>query len=325
MKLVRREFLRLSALGVALPLLPPRAFAENYPSRPVHFVVGFPAGGPNDILGRLIAQWLSDRLGQPFAVENKPGTSGNVATEMVVRAPADGYTILLVGPANAISGSLYPDLSFNFLRDIAPVAALAELPFVLEVNPSLPAKSVAEFIAYAKANPGKINMASFGAGTISHLAGELFKVMTGVSMLHVPYRGGAPMVTDIIGGRVQAGIDALPNSLPHIQSGAMRALAITGPTRSDVLPDVPTVGETVPGYDVSGWTGVGVPSGTPAEIVATLNREINAALSNPRIKARLAEIGGRPMLLTPDEMGKLWVTDTERWAKVVKFAGVKAE
>jgi tripartite-type tricarboxylate transporter receptor subunit TctC len=325
MKLPRRRFLHLAGTALAAPAIARRASAQAYPARPVRWVLGYPAGGSTDILVRIIGNWLTERLGQSFVVENKPGAGTNLAVQAVVNAPPDGYTLLFVATSNAINATSYESLPFNFLRDIAPVAALAELPFVLEVNPSLPAKSVAEFIAYAKANPGKINMASFGAGTISHLAGELFKVMTGVSMLHVPYRGGAPMVTDIIGGRVQAGIDALPNSLPHIQSGAMRALAITGSTRSEVLPAVPTVGETVPGYDVSGWTGVGVPSGTPAEIVATLNREINAGLSNPRIKARLAEIGGRPMLLTPDEMGKLWVTDTERWAKVVKFAGVKAE
>jgi tripartite-type tricarboxylate transporter receptor subunit TctC len=322
MRLPRRRFLHLAGAAIAAPSI---ARAQAYPARPVRWVLGYPAGGSTDILVRIVGNWLSERLGQPFVVENKPGAGTNLAVQAVVNAPPDGYTLLFVATSNAINATSYESLPFNFLRDIAPVAALAELPFVIDVSPSLPAKTVAEFIAYAKANPGKINMGSFGAGTISHLAGELLKVMTGVTMQHVPYRGGAPMVTDIIGGRVQAGIDALPNSLPHIRSGTLRALAMTGPVRSDVLPDVPTVGETVPGYEVSGWTGVGVPSGTPAEIIAVLNREINAALADPRIKARLAEFGGRPILLSPDELGKLWATETERWAKVVKFAGVKAE
>jgi tripartite-type tricarboxylate transporter receptor subunit TctC len=325
MRLPRRRFLHLMGAALAAPAIAPLASAQAYPTRPVRWVLGYPAGGSTDILVRIVGNWLSERLGQPFVVENKPGAGTNVAVQAVVSTPPDGYTLLFVATSNAINATSYESLPFNFLRDIAPVAALAELPFVIDVSPSLPAKTVAEFIAYAKANPGKINMGSFGAGTISHLAGELLKVMTGVTMQHVPYRGGAPMVTDIIGGRVQAGIDALPNSLPHIRSGTIRALAMTGPVRSDVLPDVPTVGETVPGYEVSGWTGVGVPSGTPAEIIAVLNREINAALADPRIKARLAEFGGRPILLSPDELGKLWATETERWAKVVKFAGVKAE
>jgi tripartite-type tricarboxylate transporter receptor subunit TctC len=244
---------------------------------------------------------------------------------MAVNAPPDGYTLLFVTTTNAINTTFYPTLPFSFLRDIAPVAGLADLPFVMEVVPSFPAKSVAELIAYAKANPGKINMASFGTGTISHLAWELFKSMTGTEMTHVPYHGGAPMVTDLIGGRVQAGIDALPNSLPHIQSGALRALAVTGPARSDAIPDVPTVGETVPGYEVSGWTGAGVPAGTPTDIIAILNREINAALTDPRIVARLADVGGRPIVMTPEEFGKLWRRDTDKWAKVVKSAAAKPE
>jgi tripartite-type tricarboxylate transporter receptor subunit TctC len=325
MRLPRRRFLHLMGAALTAPAIAPLASAQAYPTRPVRWVLGYPAGGSTDILVRIVGNWLSERLGQHFVVENKPGAGTNLAVQAVVNAPPDGYTLLFVATSNAINATSYESLPFNFLRDISPVAALAELPFVIDVSPSLPAKTVAEFIAYAKANPGKINMGSFGAGTISHLAGELLKVMTGVTMQHVPYRGGAPMVTDIIGGRVQAGIDALPNSLPHIRSGTIRALAMTGPVRSDVLPDVPTVGETVPGYEVSGWTGVGVPSGTPAEIIAVLNREINAALADPRIKARLAEFGGRPILLSPDELGKLWATETERWAKVVKFAGVKAE
>jgi tripartite-type tricarboxylate transporter receptor subunit TctC len=329
MRLPRRRLLQLAlplaGAALAAPAIARLARAQAYPVRPVRWVLGYPAGGSTDILVRIMGNWLTERLGQPFVVENKPGAGTNLAVQAVVNSPPDGYTLLFVATTNSINATSYESLPFNFLRDIAPVAALAELPFVMEVNPSLPATTVAEFIAYARANPGKINIASFGAGSISHLAGELFKVMTGVDMLHVPYRGGAPMVTDLIGGRVQAGIDALPNSLPHIQSGALRALAMTGPMRSDALPDVPTVGESVPGYEVSGWTGVGVPSGTPGEIIATLNREINAGLTNPRIRARLAELGGRPIVLSAHDFGKIWVADTEKWAKVVKFAGVKAE
>jgi tripartite-type tricarboxylate transporter receptor subunit TctC len=325
MGIPRRRFVHLASAALAAPALSRLARAQAYPTRPVRWVLGYPAGGSTDIVVRLIANRLSERLGQPFVVENKPGAGTNLAVQAVVNAPPDGYTLLFAATSNAINASSYASLPFNFLRDIAPVAGLAELPFVIDVSPSLPVKTVAEFVAYAKANPDKINVGSFGTGTISHLALELFKAMTGVSMQHVPYRGGAPMVTDIITGRVQAGIDALPNSLPHIRSGTVRALAMTGPVRSDVLPDVPTVGETVPGYEVGGWTGVGVPTGTPAEIIATLNREINAGLSDARIKARLAEIGGRPIVLSAADLGKIWVTDTEKWAKVVKFSGLKPE
>jgi len=323
--LPRRRFLQLAAAGLAAPALSRHAVAQAYPTRPVRWIVGFPAGGSTDIMARIMANWLTERLGQPFIVENKPGAGTNIAVQAVVNAPPDGYTLLFATTSNAINATSYESLPFNFLRDIAPVAALAEFPFVMEVNPSVPARTIADFIAHAKANPGKINMASFGAGTISHLALELFKQMTGVSLQHVPYKGGAPMVTDLLSGQVQAGIDAMPNSLPHIQRGALRALAVTGATRSDALPELPTIGETVPGYDVSGWTGVGVPSGTPGPIIATLNREINAGLADPRIKARLAEIGGLPIILRAEELGKLWVTDTAKWAKVVKSAGLKAE
>jgi tripartite-type tricarboxylate transporter receptor subunit TctC len=325
MGIPRRRFVHLAGAALAAPALSRLARAQAYPTRPVRWLLGYPAGGSTDIVVRLMANWLSERLGQPFIVENKPGAGTNLAVQAAVNSPPDGYTLLFAATSNAINASSYASLPFNFLRDIAPVAGLAELPFVIDVSPSLPVKTVAEFIAYAKANPGTINMGSFGAGTISHLALELLKAMTGVSMQHVPYRGGAPMVTDIIGGRVQAGIDALPNSLPHIRSGSVRALAMTGPARSDVLPEVPTVAETVPGYEVSGWSGAGVPTGTPAEIIATLNREINAGLADPRIKARLAEIGGRPIVLSAEEMGKIWVADTEKWAKVVKFSGLKPE
>ena len=325
MGIPRRRFVHLAAAALAAPALSRLARAQAYPTRPVRWLLGYPAGGSTDIVVRLLANRLSERLGQPFIVENKPGAGTNLAVQAAVNSPPDGYTLLFAATSNAINASSYASLPFNFLRDIAPVAGLAELPFVIDVSPSLPVKTVAEFIAYAKANPGTINMGSFGAGTISHLALELLKAMTGVSMQHVPYRGGAPMVTDIIGGRVQAGIDALPNSLPHIRSGSVRALAMTGPARSDVLPEVPTVAETVPGYEVSGWSGAGVPTGTPAEVIATLNREINAGLADPRIRARLAEIGGRPIVLSAEEMGKIWVADTQKWAKVVKFSGLKPE
>ena len=319
----RREVLRLAASAAALAALPRTARAENYPARPVRLIVGYPAGGSTDLVARIVGAWLSDRLGQSFVVENRPGAGTNIAVQAAVASPADGYTLLFVTTTNAINASFHAALPFDFLRDLAPVAALAELPFVMEVTPSLPVKTVAEFIAHAKANTGKINMASFGTGTISHLAWELFKLEAGVEMVHVPYHGGAPMVTDLIGGRVQAAIDALPNSLPHIRSGAVRALAMTGPTRSAAVPNVPTVGETLKSYEVSGWTGIAVPAGTPRAIIATLNREINAGLSDARIAARLAEVGGRPILVTADEFGAMWQRDTEKWTRVVKFAAGK--
>jgi tripartite-type tricarboxylate transporter receptor subunit TctC len=325
MKLPRREFLRVAAAVAALPAATVRASAQSYPTRPVRLILGFPAGGSTDLVARIMAARLTERLGQSVVVENKPGGGTNLAAQTAINSPPDGYTLLFVTTTNAINATFYPTLPFNVLRDIAPVAGLVDLPFVMEVNPSVPAATVAEFIAHAKANPGKVNTASFGTGTISHLAWELFKLMTGVDTVHVPYHGGAPMVTDLIGGRVEAGIDALPNSLPHIRSGALRALAVTGPARSAAVPDVPTVGETVPGYEVSGWTGIGVPAGTPAAIVATLNREINAGLADARIAARLAEVGGRPILVTPDQFGQLWLRDTDKWAKVVKFAAAKRE
>src|SRR5215475_8365346 len=325
MKLPRRDFLRLAAAAAAVPAAAVRASAQGYPTRPVRLILGFPAGGSTDLVARIMAAWLTERLGQSVVVENKPGGGTNLAVQTAINSPPDGYTLLFVTTTNAINATFYPTLPFNVLRDLAPVAGLVDLPFVMEVNPSVPAKTVAEFIAHAKANPGKVNTASFGTGTISHLAWELFKLMTGVDTVHVPYHGGAPMVTDLIGGQVQAGIDALPNSLPHLRSGALRALALTGPNRSDVMPEVPTVGETVPGYDVSGWTGVGVPTGTPPEIIATLNREINAGLTDPRLKARLADLGGRPIVVSSQELGKMWASETDKWAKVVKLAGVKVQ
>jgi tripartite-type tricarboxylate transporter receptor subunit TctC len=323
MRLPRREFLQMAASAATLPAVARSARAQSYPTRPVRIILGFPAGGSTDIVARIMGAWLAERLGQSFVVENKPGAGTNLAVQTAVNSPPDGYTLLFVTTTNAINATFYGTLPFNFLHDIAPVAGLVDLPFVIDASPSLPVKTVAEFIAYAKANPGKINAASFGTGTISHLAWELFKLTTGVDIVHVPYPGGAPMVTDLIGGRVQVGIDALPNSLPHIRSGTLRVLAVTGPARSDTIPDVPTVGETVPGYEVSGWTGIGVPAGTPKEIVATLNREINAGLGDARIKARLADVGGRPILLTPEEFGKIWLRDTDKWAKVMKSAAVK--
>jgi tripartite-type tricarboxylate transporter receptor subunit TctC len=325
MTLPRRKFLRMAAGAAALSGIARAANAQSYPARPLRLILGYPAGGSTDLVARIMGAWLTERLGQSVVIENRPGAGTNLAVQAVVASPPDGYTLLFVATTNAINASFHASLPFDFLRDLVPVAGLVELPFVMEVNPSLPANTVAEFIAHAKANPGKINAASFGTGTVSHMAWELFKLMAGVDMVHVPYHGGAPMVTDLIGGRVQAGIDALPNSLPHIRSGALRALAITGPARSAALPDVPTVGETLAGYEVSGWTGIAVPAGTPAAIVAALNREINAGLSEPRIAARLAEVGGRPILVTAEQFGAMWQRDTDKWAKVMKFAGAKRE
>jgi tripartite-type tricarboxylate transporter receptor subunit TctC len=325
MPLPRRAFLHLAACAAALPAVARSAGAQSYPARPVRILLGFPAGGSTDLVARIMAAWLGERLGQSFVVENKPGAGTNLAAQAAVASPPDGYTLLFATTTNAINATFHKSLPFDFLRDIAPVAGLVDLPLVMEVGAAVPVKTVAEFITYAKADPGKINMASFGTGTISHLAWELFKTMAGVEMVHVPYAGGAPMVTDLIAGRVQVGIDALPNSLPHIRAGTLRALAVTGPVRSDAIPDVPTVGETVPGYEVSGWTGIGVPAGTPREIVATLNREINAGLADARIKARLAEVGGRPIVLSADQFGQIWQRDTGKWAKVLQSASAKRE
>jgi len=323
MTLARRQFLQLAAGAAALPAATRIVHAQTYPARPVRWIVPYPPGGATDLVARLIGQWLSERLGQQFVIENRPGGGTNIGVQAVVNAPADGYTLLFFGSTNAINATLYEQLPFNFLRDIAPVAGLVTLPMVLEVNPAVPVKTTAELIAHAKANPGRLTLASFGAGTISHLAIELFKSTTGVDMVHVPYRGGAPLVTDLVGGQVNAAFDALPSSLPHIRSGALRALALT--TRSDVLPDVPTVGDTVPGYEVSTWLGMGTPSGTPAAIIDTLNREVNAGLANPAIKAKLAEVGATPVVFTPAEFRAYVAAETEKWAKVIKAAGVKPE
>ena len=301
------------------------AFAVDYPTRPIRWVVPYTPGGGTDITARIIGQWLSERLGQQFIIENKPGAGNNIGTETVVTSPPDGYTLLLVNPANAINATLYRKLSFNFLRDITPVAGIMRVPNVMEVNPEVPAKTVAEFIAYAKANPGKINWATSGNGTSVHLSGELFKMMTGVDLTHIPYKGSAPALTDMIAGTVQVIFDNMPPSLPHIRAGKLRALAVTTNVRSDALPDVPTVAETVPGYEASAFYGMGVPKGTPPEIIDKLNKEVNAGLADPKIKARLAELGGMLIPGTPAEFGKLVADETDKWAKVINTGGVALE
>jgi tripartite-type tricarboxylate transporter receptor subunit TctC len=316
----------LAAIGLSALIWPAgNASALDYPTRPVRFVVGYPAGGATDILARLIGQRLSERLGQQFVIENKPGAGNNIGTQTVVDADPDGYTVLLVNPANAINASLYADLKFNFIRDIAPVAGFARVPNVMVVPPDFPAKSVAEFIAYAKANPGKVNMASSGNGTSIHLSGELFKAMTGVDMVHVPYRGSAPAVTDLLSGRVQVMFDNMPSSISHIKAGTLRVLAVTTATRSPELPDVPTVGETVKGYEASAWFGMGAPKNTPPEVIARLNGEINAILEEPAIKARIAELGGVSIAGSPADFGNVIAAETEKWQKVVKFANIRVE
>jgi tripartite-type tricarboxylate transporter receptor subunit TctC len=305
--------------------VPRLAWAQTYPSRPVRIVVGFPPGGGADITARLIGQWLSERLGQPFIIDNRPGAGSNIATEAVVRAPADGYTLLLVGAYNAANAALYDNLNFNFIRDIAPVASIDRLPFVMEVNPSVPAKTVPEFIAYARVNPGKINMASVGNGSTPHLSGELFKMMTGVNMVHVPYRGEAPALTDLLGGQVQVYFGTLPGSIEYIRVGKLRALAVTTATRSEALPDVPTLSEFVPNYEASGWQGIGVPKNTPTEIVDKLNKEINAALADPKIKARLAALGATVLQGSPADFGKFIADETEKWGNVIRALNIKAD
>jgi tripartite-type tricarboxylate transporter receptor subunit TctC len=325
MKLLRRQFLHLAMGAAALPAMSRTAIAQAYPTRPVRWIIGFPPGGGADIVARIMARWLSDQLGQQVIIENKPGAGMNIATQAVVNSPPDGYTLLFVGTANTVNATLYEGLTFNFLRDIAPVAGLVLYPMVLEVHPSFPARTVSEFIAYVKANPGKVSLASFGIGTQSHLAGELFKVMTGINMVHVPYRGGAPMVTDLLAGQIPAAFDVVASSLPHIRSGALRALGMTTGARLEVLPDVPTIGETVPGYEVVAWTGIGVPSGTPRAIIERLNREINAGLANPSIKSRLADLTVIPTLYSPAQFGAHWTAETEKWGKVIRAAGIKAQ
>jgi tripartite-type tricarboxylate transporter receptor subunit TctC len=324
-KLPRRRFLQIAGAAAAAPAFPQFASALDYPTRPVRLIVGYAPGGATDIIARLFGQWLSDRLGQPFIVENRAGAANNIATEAVVNAAADGYTLLLVNPANAINASLYDNLNFNFLRDIAPVAGIIRVPNVMEVNPAVPATTVPEFIAYAKANPDKINMASGGSGTSVHVSGELFKMMTGVRMVHVPYRGAAPAVADLIGGQVQIVFDNLPGSIAYIKAGRLRALAVTTTTRSHALPDIPTVADFVPGYEASAWFGVGAPKNTVAEIVDKLNREINAGLADPRLQSRLSDLGGAVIAGSPADFGRLLASETEKWAKVVRFSGAKPD
>src|SRR5437764_2162536 len=322
-KLPRRQFLHLAAAAAALPNLSRIASAQAYPVRPVRWIVGFAAGGPQDIVARLLGQWLSERLGQQFVIENRPGAGGNIGTEAVVRAAADGYTILMIGPSAAINVTLYEGLSFNLLRDIAPVAGIMRTANVLEVNLSLPVRSVLEFIAYAKANPGKINMASAGNGSSQHVAGELFKMLTGVDMVHVPYRGAGPALTDLLGGQVQVMFDNMASSVEHVRSGNLRGLAVTTAARSQALPDLPAVGEFVPGYEASGLYGVGAPRDTPIDIIAKLNREINAVIADPKTTARLADLGGGVLLGSAADFGMLLAGEVEKWGKVVKFSGAK--
>ena len=323
MKLPRRQFLHLAASAAALPAISRMAWAQAYPSRPVHLIATTAAGGAQDILARLIGQWLSERLGQPFIVENRSGGSGNIATEFVVRSPSDGYTLLMFGVANTVNATLYHKLNFNFIRDIAPVAGLMRAPNTLVVHPSVPAKTLPEFIAYAKANPNKLNMASTGNGSASHMCGELFKMMTHTKMVHVPYRGGGPALTDLIGGQVQVLFINLP-IVGYVRAGKLRALAVTTATRAAEFPDIPAVGEFVPGYEASAWYGVGVPKDTPAEIVDKLNKEINAALADPKIKARLADQAGTVLPGSPAEFGALIADETEKWGKVIRAANIKA-
>jgi tripartite-type tricarboxylate transporter receptor subunit TctC len=325
MKLPRRQFLHLAAGATALSTASRIARGQAYPTRPVRIIVGFAPGGPSDILARLMGQWLSERLSQPFIIDNRPGASSNLGTEAVVKAPQDGHTLLMVSTTNAINATLYDKLSFDFRRDIAPVAAITREPHVLVVNPSVPAKSVPEFVTYAKANPGKINMASPGKGTGPHMAGELFKTMTGVDMLHVPYRGAGPAYADLLGGQVQVMFPGPASSIGYIRTGQLRVLALTTTTLFDLLPDVPTVGEFVPGYEASAWFGIGAPKGTPAEIIDTLNNEINAGLTSPILKARLADLGGAVLPGSPATFSKLIAEDTEKWAKVIKGANIKPE
>jgi tripartite-type tricarboxylate transporter receptor subunit TctC len=323
MKLPRRKFLHLAVSAAALPAMQRFALAQAYPMRPVRLVVGFPPGGVADLYARLIGQWLSERLGQPFIIENRAGAGSNLGTEAVVRAPPDGYTLLQATAANAWNATLYDNLNFNFIRDIAPVASIYRAPAVLVVHPSFSAKSVPALIAYANANPGKINMASGGVGSAQHVYGELFKMMAGVDMLHVPYRGGGPALADLLAGQVPLMFDTLATSIEHIRAGKLLALAVTSATRSEVLPDIPTVGDFVPGYEGTGWQGIGAPRNTPAEIINKLNKEINAGLADPRMKARIADLGGTVFVSSPADFGTFIAEYTEKWANVIKFAGAK--
>jgi tripartite-type tricarboxylate transporter receptor subunit TctC len=321
----RRQFLHLAAGAAALPAVPRIAWAQAYPSRPVRIIVGFAAGGGYDIIARLIGQWLSERLGQPFVIENRPGAATNIATQVVVNAPPDGYTLLLVGTTNTINTTFYRKLNFNFIHDIAPVSSITRQPQVMLTNPSFPAKTIPELIGYAKANPDKINTSSPGVGSTSHLAVELFKMMAGVNLVHVPFGGNAPALTALLGGQVDVSVASLPSSIESIRSGKLHGLAVTSAMRAEALPDVPAVGEFVPGYEVSAWYGMGAPNGTPAEIIDKLNKEINAGLADPKLKARIADFGGTPFALSPADFGKFIADETEKWGKVIRAANIKAE
>jgi tripartite-type tricarboxylate transporter receptor subunit TctC len=325
MKLPRRKFLHLAAGAAALPAVSRVGWTEAYPSRPVRLVTGFAAAGGSDVVARLIGQWLSERLGQSFIIENRPGAGGNIGTESVVRAPPDGYTLLLVTFANVVNASLYKKLNFNFIRDISPVAGLMRVPDLMAIHPSVPARTVPEFIAYAKANAGKITMASAGNGSSGHLAGELLKMKVGISLVHAPYRGNGPALTDLLGGQVELMFPTSPSVVEYVKSGRLRGLAVTTASRSETLPDLPTVGEFVPGYEVSGLYGIGAPKGTPAEFIATINKESNAALANPKMKARFVDLGGIVIPGSPADFGKVVVEDTEKWAKVIEAANIKLE
>ena len=321
----RRKFLRLAAGAAALPAIPRIANAQTYPTRPVRIIVGFPAGGATDILARITGQWLSERLGQQFIIENRAGAGGNIGTEAVVKAPPDGYTLLQIATPNGLNAALYQNLNFNFIRDIAPVIGAMRTSYAIVVHPSVPANTVPEFIAYAKANPGKINMASAGNGTPQHIFGELFKMMAGVDLIHVPYRGGAPATTDLLGGQVQVIFSPLPESIEHIKAGKLRPLAVTTPTRLDVLPNTPAVREFLPGYEGTGWLGLGAPRNTPPEIIDRLNKEMTAGLADPKIIARISELGGTVLGGSPAAFGKIIADDVEKWVKVIKFANIKPD
>jgi tripartite-type tricarboxylate transporter receptor subunit TctC len=325
MKLLRRQFLHLVAGATALPALPRVASALDYPTRPVHIIVGFAAAGPSDIAARLIGQWLSERLGRQFVIENRSGAGSNIATETVVRAPSDGYTLLLVGAPAAINATLYNNLNFNVIRDITPVAGILRVPLVMVVNPSVPANTVAEFVAYAKANPGKVNLATGGPGSVPDVAGELFKFMAGVDLVRVGYRGGGPALIDLLGGQMQVMFESTLTTIAYIRAGELRALAVTSATRSAALPDIPTVAEFLPGYEASAWFSIGAPKNTPSELVDKLNMEINAGLADAKIKQGLADLGGLPMPMTAAEFGKLIADETEKWGKVIRAANIKAE
>jgi tripartite-type tricarboxylate transporter receptor subunit TctC len=322
-------FIKLAALALSLlalaAFIPGPAFALDYPTRPVRWVVPYPPGGTTDVLARIMAQWLSEKMGEQFIIENKPGGGNNIGTEYVVKSTPDGYTMLLVNPANGINATLYTNLPFNLIRDIAPVAGLVRTPNVMEVTNTLPVKTVAEFIAYCKANPGKTNMASSGSGTSVHLSGEMFKLMTGCDMVHVPYKGAGPALVDLIAGQVHVLFDNLPSSVGHIKAGTIRALAVTSAEREPSFPDLPTIGDTVPGYEATAWFGIGMPKGTPREIIDKVNAEVNRALADPKMQARLAELGGKPIAGTPEDFGKVIAAETEKWAPIVKASGAKVE